>query len=281
VLPFLRRAALRAYGTVFPGRAAAWFERVLLTPRPVPPLNVPRPAVPSTSHRLPYGWGWLAVTEWGSAGDVVLLVHGWGGRSQSMDALVEPLVSAGYRVVTLDLPAHGASGGGPRTNLIECAGAALQVGQAFGPLAGIVTHSFGGPVAALAWRHGLRAERLVMLAPPISVRDVSLPVGDWLGLPRRVSEQMLDAFARRLEVTWDELRTDRLVAGIEVPLLVVHDEDDKLIPWSHGAAVARAARRGKLRTTAGLGHRDLLVDAGVVRGVIGALSSPESEVWAA
>lgn len=277
----LRRAALRAYGTLFPGRAAAWFERVLLTPRPVPPLNLPRPAVPCRTHRPPYGWGWLSVTEWGTEGDGVLLVHGWGGRSDSLHALVEPLVAAGYRAVTLDLPAHGASGGGPRTNLIECAGAALQVGQTFGPLAGIVTHSFGGPVAALAWRHGLRARRVVMLAPPISVRDVSLPVGDWLGLPRRVSEQMLDAFARRLEVTWDELRTDRLAAGIDAPLLVVHDEDDKLIPWSHGAAVARAARRGTLRTTAGLGHRDLLVDSTVVRGVIGALASPESEVWAA
>jgi pimeloyl-ACP methyl ester carboxylesterase len=214
----------------------------------------------------------LSVTEWGSEGDVVLLIHGWGGRSESLHALVEPVVAAGYRAVTLDLPAHGASGGGPRTNLIECAGAVLQVGLAFGRLAGIVTHSFGGPVAGLAWRHGLRAERVVMLAPPISVRDVSLPVGDWLGLPRRVTEGMLDAFARRLAVTWDELRTDRLAEGIHVPLLVVHDEDDKLIPSSHGAAVARAAPRGRLRTTAGLGHRDLLVDDAVIRGVIGALS---------
>ncbi|HET7039970.1 MAG TPA: alpha/beta fold hydrolase, partial [Gemmatimonadales bacterium] len=233
----LRRAVLRLWAALFPGRAAAWFERVLLTPRPTPPPDLPRPEVPHSTHRLPYGWGWLAVTVWGKEGDAVLLLHGWGGRAESMHALVGPLVRAGYRAVTLDLPAHGRSGG-KRTNLIECAGAALLVGRAFGPLVGVVTHSFGGPVAALAWRHGLRAERLVMLAPPLSVRDISLPVGDWLGLPRHVSERMLDALARRLQVTWDELRTDRLVERIATPLLVVHDEDDKLVPWSHGAAVA-------------------------------------------
>lgn len=277
----LHRAALRAYGTLFPNRAAAWFERVLLTPRPVPALDLPHPEVPHRSYRPPYGWGWLSVTEWGDDGDAVLLVHGWGGRAGSLHALVEPLVAAGYRAVTLDLPGHGASGGGPRTNLIDCAGAVLQVGQTFGRLAGIVTHSFGGPVAALAWRHGLRAERLVMLAPPLSVRDVSLPVGDWLGLPRHVSERMLDDFARRLAVSWDEIRTDRLVGHVHAPLLVVHDEDDRRVPWSHGAAVARATPRGTLRTTAGLGHRDVLADPGVIRDVIEAVTSRESESWAA
>jgi pimeloyl-ACP methyl ester carboxylesterase len=251
-----------------PGHAAAWFERVLLTPRPVPRLKLPTPAVPRATHRLPYGWGWLNVTEWGAEGPAVLLVHGWGGRSESLHALVEPLVAAGHRAITVDLPAHGASGGGPRTNLIECAGAVLQAGQAFAPLAGIVTHSFGGPVVALAWRHGLRADALVCLAPPLSVRDVSLPVGDWLGLPRHVSNLMMERLARRLHVTWDELRTDRLVAEMDVPLLVVHDEEDKLVPWSQGAAVARAARRGRLRTTAGLGHRDLLVEPTVVADVL-------------
>jgi pimeloyl-ACP methyl ester carboxylesterase len=279
--PLLRRAALTAFGTVFPARAADWFERVLLTPRPTPPLDVPRPTVGHGSHRLPYGWGWLSVSEWGTAGDAVLLLHGWGGRAESMHALVEPLVAAGFRAITLDFPAHGRSAGGPRTNLIDCAGAALQVSRAFAPLAGIITHSFGGPVAALAWRHGLRAERVAMLAPPLSIRDVSLPVGDWLGLPRHVTEGMLDRFARRLQVTWDELRTDRLVEDIATPLLVVHDEDDRVVPWSHGAAVARAAGRGALRTTAGLGHRDVLVDPLVVNAVLRALTSPESEVWAA
>jgi pimeloyl-ACP methyl ester carboxylesterase len=266
MLATLRRAAFRAYGTVLPGPAARWFERVLLTPRPVPTLPLPAPVAPHVVHRVPYGTGWLTMIEWG-AGPAVLLVHGWGGRARSFDGFVEPLLAAGYRAVTVDLPAHGSSDG-RRTNLIDCAGAVLQVGRAAAPLAGLVTHSFGGPVTGLAWRHGLRAGRVVMLAPPLSIRGLSLPVGDWLGLPRPVSEGMLDGFARRLGITWDELRTDRLASALDAPLLVVHDEDDRIVPWSHGAAVARAAPHGTLRTTSGLGHRDVLVDPSVVRDVV-------------
>lgn len=271
MLASLRRAAFRAYGTLLPGHATRWFERVLLTPRPVPALDLPTPTPPHVVGRVPYGTGWLTMTEWG-AGPAVLLVHGWGGRARSFDGFVGPVVAAGFRAVTVDLPAHGASDG-RRTNLIASAGAVLQVGRAAGPLAGIVTHSFGGPVTGLAWRHGLRADRVVMLAPPLSIRALSVPVGDWLGLPRAVSEGMVDGFARRLGVTWDELRTDRLAAALDAPLLVVHDEDDRVVPWSHGAAVARAAPRGTLRTTSGLGHRDVLVDPSVQTDAVAFLTA--------
>lgn len=279
MLPSLRRAAFRAYGTLFPDHAERWFERVLLTPRPAPALDLPQPRIPHAAHRIPYGSGWLTTTEWGS-GPAVLLIHGWGGRAASFDAFIEPLVASGYRAVTLDLPAHGTSSG-LRTNVIECAGAALQVGRASGGLAAIVTHSFGGPVAALAWRHGLRADRVVMLAPPRSIWAVSLPVGDWLGLPRKVSEGTLDRFARRMGVTWDELRADRLAAAIPAPLRVVHDEDDRIVPWSHGAAVAGAAPLGTLRTTSGLGHRDLLVDPSVIADVVGFVTPGDVGDWRA
>jgi len=275
VLATLRRTAFRAYGTVLPRHAARWFERALLTPRPVPDLGLPAPAAPHAVRRVPYGTGWLTVTEWGT-GPAVLLVHGWGGRARSFDAFVQPLVDTGYRAVTVDLPAHG-SAHGRRTNLIECAGAVLQVAAAVGPLAGIVTHSFGGPVAALAWRHGLRAGRAVMLAPPLSIPSLSLPVGDWLGLPRAVSRGMLDGFALRVGFRWEELQTDRLVAGMDAPVLVVHDDDDRVVPWSHGAAVARAAPRAALRTTSGLGHRDVLVDPSVIADAVRFLAADAAE----
>jgi pimeloyl-ACP methyl ester carboxylesterase len=84
---------------------------------------------------------------------------------------------------------------------------------------------------------------------------------------------MLDGFARRLGVTWDDLRTDRLAAALNAPLLLVHDEDDRVVPWSHGAAVARAAPQATLRTTSGLGHRDVLADPAVIADVVAFLGT--------
>ena len=64
-----------------------------------------------TTDRVPFEGGELAVTTWGSAGPNILLMHGWGGSRAQMTGFVEPLVSAGYRVVAYDQPAHGESDG--------------------------------------------------------------------------------------------------------------------------------------------------------------------------
>lgn len=272
MMRLLRRAALRAFGTLMPDRAAAWYERVLLTPRRMPPLDVPKPETTGQFTRLPYGTGWLSVCTWGH-GPAVLLVHGWGGSMASMNGFIDPLVRAGHRVVSFDLPAHGHSDG-ERTSVLDAGGAILQVGRHVGPLAGIITHSFGGPATALAMGHGLTADRVVMLAPPRCIRDVSRPVGPLIGLPQATSDRMLERFARRLRFRWEEIQTDRLVSRLEVPLLVVHDEEDPVVPWSHGAAVARAARVGRLVTTAGLGHRELLLDPSVRAEILQFLVGP-------
>ena len=89
MLTSLRRAAFRAYGTLFPGHAIRWFERQILTPRPAPALDLAEPRVPHAVRRVPYGNGWLSVTEW-SSGPAVLLVHGWGGRARSFGCARTP-----------------------------------------------------------------------------------------------------------------------------------------------------------------------------------------------
>jgi pimeloyl-ACP methyl ester carboxylesterase len=263
----LRRTLMRAFGSLLPNRAADWFEMVMQTPtRPgTRPTAVPRS--PGVDRRVPYGDGWLSFTEWGT-GPGILLVHGWSASASVMWPFVDPVVARGFRAITLDLPAHGRSDG-VRTNLVQCGGAILVVGHAAGPLAGIVTHSFGGPVSVLALHHGLRADRLVMLGPPLSVTVAAISVGDALGLPRRVSAGMYDRSADRLGLRPDERTTERAVAGLALPILVIHDRDDPVVPWSHGDAIASAAPGGRLMTTRGLGHRRVLQDVGVIDAVLG------------
>ena len=72
------------------------------------------------NYRLPFVGGELAITTWGESGPAVLLMHGWGGARAQMTGFVNPLLSAGYRVVAYDQPAHGESDG-KLTNLLEIA----------------------------------------------------------------------------------------------------------------------------------------------------------------
>lgn len=272
----IRRSALKALSHAAPGVAAGLFEKALLTPDKVRRCEDPQPAAQSTPFRIPYGSGWLAAWSWGE-GPTVLLMHGWGGAATSLTMFVDPLVERGLRVVAYDAPAHGQSDG-RRTNQVECAGAALQVGRAVGPLRAIIAHSFGAPAAALAARHGLEAERMVMLAPPQSIIDLSMEFGDVIGFPRHVCELMGERLANRLRIDWEELATDRLVYGLATPLLVVHDRDDRTVPWTHGQAIAAAAPHGELISTTGLGHWDIKTEPDVQRRVIDFASGSSSPV---
>ena len=271
MIPLLRKLALRTFGTLMPRTASKWFGRVLMTPHNVPRINTPQLKAPARVARLPYSDGWIKLWSFGK-GPTVMLLHGWGGRAESMNAFVDPLVDAGYRVIMYDAPAHGASDG-THTNLIECSGAALQIGQTFGPLHGVIGHSFGSPTAALAARHGLQAGRFVLLGPPLSLIDMSMELGVMLGMPRRVCEMTADQFEHQYQFEWKDFETATLVSELDAPLLVIHDKNDRIVPVEHGAAVARGAPNGSLHMTNGLGHRGILLDPGVVAKAVEFLDS--------
>ncbi len=117
----------------------------------------------------------------GQDGDVILLVHGYGGDRNSWLFLQEPL-AARYRVYALDLPGHGTSakdvGPGPEG---LGSGATAGSGGTLGVLADAVTgvldalgaerahlvgHSMGGAVAlAVAARDPGRIASLTLIAP--------------------------------------------------------------------------------------------------------------------
>jgi pyruvate dehydrogenase E2 component (dihydrolipoamide acetyltransferase) len=103
----------------------------------------------------------------GESGDVVLLVHGYGGDRNSWLFLQEPM-AARYRVYALDLPGHGASakdvGEGTLSVLADAVTGVLDaLGAARAHLVG---HSLGGAVAlAAAASDPGRIASLTLIAP--------------------------------------------------------------------------------------------------------------------
>ena len=112
----------------------------------------------------------------GQEGEVVLLVHGYGGDRNSWLFVQEPL-AARHRVYALDLPGHGTSAkdvgdgpagpAGPAGPVAVLAGAVTGVLDALGAeRAHLVGHSMGGAVAlAVAARDPGRIASLTLIAP--------------------------------------------------------------------------------------------------------------------
>jgi len=216
--------------------------------------------------RVPYASRWLRVWSFGS-GPTVLLAHGWSGYAAQFDAWIEPLVGAGYRVVLFDAPAHGGSGG-RRTNIMDMAGAIQLVAGLYGPLHAIVAHSFGAPATLFALRHGLRVERLVLMAAPLSLTKFSLFLAHVLGLPLSVRGRMQRNLERKLDFRWDDVETDRALAELAatraLDVLLIHDRRDREVPFASAERIAAAVPSARLFATDGNGHTRLLRNTKVI-----------------
>ncbi len=259
------RWAARALEAVSPALAARWASWLFFkTSRHV--ASEAERAVLETAERswVPFEGGRLAVWRWGR-GPRVLLVHGWSGRGGQLHALVAPLVASGHRVIAFDGPGHGASSG-RSASLPELGRAVAAVAASEGPLRAVVTHSLGGPAVALAVAGGLSVERLVMVSPPADAQTWLFKLADALGLSPSTRAGLRARVEARAGVAIERLHAAALARSLRMPLLVVHDRDDREVAWADGAAVASLAG-GALLTTHGLGHQRILKSPDVVEAV--------------
>jgi pimeloyl-ACP methyl ester carboxylesterase len=264
------RAVFTTVGSVAPDIAARWAESIFCTP----PRHEPRSgdeAYLATGRRFTVRSEGqeLAAWEWGE-GPTVVLVHGWGSRAGRFSALAGALAGAGFRAVAYDGPAHGRSTG-RFASLPEFARALRAVGDAVGPVYGLVGHSLGGAAATLALRDGLGAERVVLLAAPADVIRFSTAFADYLRLPPMTRDAMRRNLEARLQARWDELHLPTIARSLRAGALLLHDRDDEDVPYGHAVEIADAWPGARLVATSGLGHRAILRDPTVIREAVGFL----------
>lgn len=209
-------------------------------------------------------------------GPTVLLVHGWGDRGSRLGAFINPLVAAGFRVVGVDLPAHGDSPG-RRTNAYELAEAIRATAAATGGVSAVVAHSMGGVETLLALRAGLTVDRVVLLASAVRLEHATDKFEELFNLPPRAITGLRAAIERRFgKAVWEDLAGDLIAAGLDVEALLFHDRDDAQVDFSDGELLAASWPGAHLVATEGLGHDKLLRDPDVIATAVAFLSAVQS-----
>jgi pyruvate dehydrogenase E2 component (dihydrolipoamide acetyltransferase) len=218
-------------------------------------------------------------------GEVVLLLHGYGGDANSWLFVQEPLARAGRTVYALDLPGHGASGKDVGDGSVAgLAGTVLAFCDAVGAKqVHLVGHSLGGAVAvAAAAAAPERVRSLTLVAPAgfgpdinaaylrgfaaaTTRRELRPVLGDLFADPAQVTRQLVEDLLRykRLDgvpaalttllgtlLAGDRQRIDvsGLLAGLAVPVAVVWGAADAVIPSR------RALGEVPVTVVAGAGH---------------------------
>jgi pimeloyl-ACP methyl ester carboxylesterase len=269
----LFRLALGASQRVWPGLAVRAAGRLFRTPLPLKWLQ----------RRGGWEHGWR-VEAWPFEGanvtvyrpaaaphaPLALLVHGWGGQARQMLPLAEALAARGLKPVLLEMPAHGRSAG-TASNLpqfaraIDYAVARLRhEGESVRVLA---AHSMGANAAAYATARALPVDRLVLLAPPASPRNYTRYFAQVFGLSERTRAAMQQLIEAREGVLMPQFEPAAVGPRLRLPVLVVHDREDRINDFADAEAYERAIEHVQLIATQGLGHRRILKDEAVLAAV--------------
>ncbi|WP_203581012.1 alpha/beta fold hydrolase [Microbacterium hibisci] len=218
--------------------------------------------------------------EWGAGARTVVLAHGWNGRASQFTVLVRDLVAEGYRVVAFDAPAHGASGG-RRTYLVDWLDVFALLQERHGAFDAVVGHSFGGLAALVGVAGGTDAARVVTIAAPADADLLLDQFQAMLRYPDAVSQRMRERFASRYfagqpdPFAWLSSVRRPLAAG--TPLLVAHDEGDRVVPFAEAGRIVAAHPGAELLATSRLGHSRILSADVVLDAVLQHLEAPVAQ----
>lgn len=207
-----------------------------------------------------------------------LVVHGWGSRIDYMQSLVTGLRQMGAEVVGLDLPGHGGSSG--RMLTVPLAIDAIDAAwRHFGNFDGMIGHSFGGFCAAMTaagpenWVQRRTPGKLVLIAAPVAAKPIFDGYARAMGFTARVHRALED----RVHVVAGQpvgfFSADQMLAALpNLPVLVLHAEDDKEVPAEAARRYAGAGPNVQLDWVNGLGHRRIVNSPTVVERVAKFLS---------
>ncbi len=264
---------LHGLGTVSPQLASRWVYHLwFATHRFAEPQRETRWREDAQQFSLPHKYGPLAIYSWGE-GPTVLLVHGWNGRGTQMGGFAAALANAGYRAIAFDAPGHGRTPGNCST-IFRIVDAVVVIANEFGPLQGIVSHSFGAMVIARALHTPLSAERVVCINPAAQL-DFLI---DSFCKTLEISPRIRKAFLQRLEDRYGadigrQISADENAADLTIPALIIHDRDDKEVPWQQGELLAHAWPDARFMQTRGLGHTRSLRDHKTIQAAVDFISA--------
>jgi pimeloyl-ACP methyl ester carboxylesterase len=266
----LLRTGFQFLGTIAPKLTGRIALNMFLTPRKRPISSSAQQTMSQAEQRtIAHGSRQLATWVWENDGPTVLLVHGWESNASGMRGFVRPLLRQGFRVIAFDAPAHGRSSG-RQTNFIDYSGAIETIIKTMGPVKFIVAHSFGASATlfTLSRLPNLGVERVVSLGAPSRLNEMVDIWTSFLQMPLLAAEQMRRRLVDRVGLPVEWLAVETAVAQLTVPGLIVHDQNDTIVPYSNAQAIHKQWSTSTLITTTGLDHRGVLQDREVLRQVV-------------
>lgn len=229
----LLRFYYKYIGAYFPRLSAQLFWKVFCMPKKRKIREKPQVFL-DTADRQTINFNDLKIQSytWGTGEKKILIVHGWEGMSADFKEIITELISAGYKVMAFDLPAHGKSSG-KRTHIPMIMELLKKIIAEHGPFYGIVSHSLGAAASALTLANlngTSHLSKMVLMGlhpfPFIFFEQFrrALRIDDTL------YNKCLVYVESKIKININEFSVPMLVQNISVDnVLLVHDEKDGIV----------------------------------------------------
>ena len=197
----------------------------------------------------------------------ILLVHGWESRATQMYGVAQQLLTTGYDVVAIDMPAHGHSKG--QTSNPHLFAQTIQLAQQYlGNFEVIVGHSMGAGATAIAVGRGVSTQKMVLISGPSSIENVLRRFAGFIGLNKSGVNKFVEFISSIVGSTPQDLDTQLLLKNSTIPTLIIHDEQDLEIPVSESKRLASVLKNGQLILSKNLGHRKILKSPEIMQKIV-------------
>ncbi len=202
--------------------------------------------------------------KWG-IGPGLLFVHGWNGRGINFTYFFKSFIDAGFSVITYDAPAHGESEG-QVTNYFELTDTVRSfLDPSHGlNIQGIIAYSIGASAAINCISKDKPSIDAVLIAPALKLKEILFNAFNYHGVPEIVYRNLVGEMERFYGYDVHQDNPYVLAKIIPSKMLIVHDMDDRTIPYRDSKILSEKTDNVFLHTTQGLGHKRILRDKEVV-----------------
>lgn len=212
--------------------------------------------------------GWWIPAQDGAPRPLVVLVHGWGRNRERMLAYV-PILRC-FHVLAFDARHHGLSDDDSYASMPKFSQdirAAIDYAVAEKPVedgrVAVLGLSIGGAASIHAASVDERIGAVVTAGAFADPRDAMVMLGRWSFAVRPALPLAFRFMEWRIGMRFTEFAPEAVIDRARARFLLVHGEDDPIVPVSHARRLhAAAAGRAELWVMPGRGHSDTHLEPG-------------------
>ncbi|WCM42067.1 alpha/beta hydrolase [Flavobacterium sp. CBA20B-1] len=197
----------------------------------------------------------------------VLLVHGWNGRGTQLVSIAKAFKELNYTIISFDAPGHGKSIK-TTANMKHFIETIFLLDKKYNGFDAIIGHSLGGMSVINCLGRGLQTNKAVIIGSGNRTKDITNDFLDTIGMSRKITPHLIHLFEQKYNDKMMHYDVEQHTEKVATPVLVIHDKNDKDVPFTAAETIHQTLPNSELMITNGLGHRKILGDEAVIQKIV-------------